>query len=113
MVPPVQSTSETTEVNVPSSVVTGLARVTCCSVTVQPVTASGERTAIGWSVGTWIRNAVTDAVVDSLGTRKPRTTSPDPWGTDEGLMVTCAEAGGAQRSRMTAAANTPATDFFR
>ena len=77
-----QSISEVTEVNVPSSVVIGLGSLVWTTLTCQPDPASGLTTAIGWSRGNWMRSPVTGAASDSLGTRKVRITSLVPWGSD-------------------------------
>src|SRR4029077_6694489 len=107
MVPPLQSTSETVAVNVPSSVVIGFASCGVCTVTAPPEPACGDTITMGWSIGNWTRSPVTSAKGDSLGTRNVRMASDVPAGTDDGLTVTCAPAAPAQVTRTAMMATAP------
>ncbi len=91
IVPPVQSTSLTAVVKVPSSVVSGLARVTVCSVIVQPGTGLASTCAIGYCVGICSWSSTVFAFDSSLGTLKV-SSAVAPWGSEVGLTVTWAEA---------------------
>ncbi len=111
MVPPDQSISLVMDVNVPSSVVMGLAKFVLTTATCHPEPASGLRRTIGCADGNWIFNPTTAAVGDSLGTRKVSTASEVPCGNDEGLTVTCAPAAAAVR-RTATRAHAPARPSF-
>ena len=92
MTPPDQSISETTWVNVPSSVLTGWARLVSLVVTVHPLVASGVTLAMGWVVGSWTRRPTTSAPGSSSGTWKLRTSDVESRGALVGLTVTWAHA---------------------
>src|SRR6185437_921275 len=108
MVPPLQSISLVIDVNVPSSVVTGLGNADLVTVTCQPDPASGLTETMGWASGNWTLSPTTDAAADSLGTRNVRMTSDVPFGTAEGCTVTCADATVATPTRTTRVPSTAA-----
>src|SRR4051794_9953154 len=112
MSPPLAASNSTTEtVSVivsPSSVVTGLSRVTFVSAMVQPGTGITLTEASGVLVGNWMRTLIVLAVSLSFGTRK--TTLPKPPCVASGDdTLTCAEAIPAPSARRAAvaAATTP------
>src|SRR5580698_4911130 len=91
ILPPVQVTSDTAVVNEPSSVTTGLARVTDRTLTVQPGTGLTRNWAIGWSVGTWTCTWTVAAADSSFGTLNV-SSAVEPCAAEPGVIVTCANA---------------------
>src|SRR4051794_13805487 len=106
--PLLQVTFVTASVTVPSSDLIGLGSLPLTTETVQPGVGRTETEAIGWSSGMSISTLLGMALSSSLGTRKD-TLVNEPCSAVVGLAVTCAEAGTATASTVSAVAEPTAS----